>query len=113
MEVTINVLIRRKRLLADFEDSNSLTGTTTSMARSTCADAIRRTIDYTSPEGKKYKLNDKVATLLIRPRGWHLNERHALIDGKPVSGSLFDFGLFFYNNHDALKRSLRPILLSA
>ena len=51
-----------------------------------------------SPEGKKYKLNDKIATLLVRPRGWHLNEKHVLREGKPISGSLFDFGLYFFHN---------------
>ena len=64
-------------------------------------DAVRGTIGFTSPEGKQYKLNDKVATLLVRPRGWHLNEKHLLIDGKPMSGSLFDFGLYFFHNAKA------------
>ena len=57
-----------------------------------------RSIDFTSPEGKRYKLNDKTATLLVRPRGWHLNEKHVLVDGRPMSGSLFDFGLYFFHN---------------
>jgi malate synthase len=90
--------------MADFEDSNSPTWHNNIDGQINLRDAIRRTIDFTSPEGKKYKLNDKLATLLVRPRGWHLDERHALIDGKPVSGSFFDFGLFFYNNHEALKK---------
>ena len=61
-------------------------------------DAIERTLTFTSPEGKEYRLNDKVATLLVRPRGWHLDERHVVIAGRPVSGSLFDFGLYFFHN---------------
>ncbi len=61
-------------------------------------DAIDGTIRYTSPEGKRYELEPPVATLLVRPRGWHLDERHFLVDGKPISGSLFDFGLYFFHN---------------
>src|SRR6266478_644157 len=57
-----------------------------------------RNLTFTSPEGKEYRLNDKVATMLVRPRGWHLEERHVLVGGKPVSGSLFDFGLYFFHN---------------
>jgi malate synthase len=91
--------------MADFEDANSPTWHNNLDGQINLRDAIRRTIDYTSPEGKKYKLNDKIATLLVRPRGWHLNERHALIDGKPVAGSFFDFALYFFHNHAALKRN--------
>jgi len=61
-------------------------------------DAVNRTITYTSPEGKQYALDEKTATLLVRPRGWHLVEKHVLIDGKPVSGGIFDFGLYFFHN---------------
>ena len=53
-------------------------------------DAVRRTISFTNPDGKQYKLNERTATLLVRPRGWHLPEKHVLVDGKPISGSLFD-----------------------
>src|SRR5262249_32176517 len=67
-------------------------------------DAVRRTITFTNPEGKQYKLNDKTATLMVRPRGWHLLEKHVLVDGKPVSGSLFDFGLYFFHNAKVLKK---------
>ena len=85
--------------MADFEDANSPTWTQqSSTARSICATRSDRTIEFTSPEGKKYKLNDKIATLLVRPRGWHLNEKHVLLGGKPISGSLFDFGLYFFHN---------------
>ncbi len=63
--------------MADFEDANSPTWRNNIDGQINVRDAIRRTIDYTSPEGKKYKLNDKIATLLVRPRGWHLTEKHA------------------------------------
>src|SRR5262249_44842504 len=65
-------------------------------------DAVRRQIDYTSPEGKRYTLNDTTATLLVRPRGWHLPEKHVLVDGREVSGSLFDFALYFFHSAQAL-----------
>ncbi len=61
-------------------------------------DAIRRTITFTNPDGKEYRLNEKIAVLLVRPRGWHLVEKHMLVDGEPVAGGLFDFGLYFFHN---------------
>jgi len=84
--------------MADFEDANSPTWENNVEGQINVRDAIRRTIEYTSPEGKRYRLNDKIATMLVRPRGWHLNEKHALLGGNPISGSLFDFGLFFFHN---------------
>jgi len=70
---------------------------------------VRRTIRFTSPEGKEYRLAEKTATLVVRPRGWHLTERHVLVDGEPVSGSLFDFGLYFFHNaHELLERGSGP-----
>ena len=84
--------------MADFEDSNSPTWHNNIDGQINLRDAIKRTIDYTSPEGKAYKLNDKTAVLLVRPRGWHLMERHFLVDGKQISGALFDFGLYFFHN---------------
>lgn len=84
--------------MADFEDANSPTWTNMIEGQLNLRDAIRRRIDFISPEGKAYKLNDKIATLMVRPRGWHLSEKHVLIDGEPISGSLFDFGLFFFHN---------------
>jgi len=84
--------------MADFEDANSPTWTNNLDGQVNLRDANRRTIEFTSPEGKKYKLNDKIATLLVRPRGWHLDEKHVLLGGKPISGSLFDFGLYFFHN---------------
>ena len=74
-------------------------GTTSSTATSICVDAIRREITFVDPStGKHYKLIDNPAVLFVRPRGWHLEERHMLVDGEPISGSIFDFGLYFYHN---------------
>ena len=88
--------------MADFEDSNSPTWSNNIEGQQNLYDAVRRTIEFTSPEGKQYKLNPKTATLVVRPRGWHLDEKHFLIDGKQISGSLFDFGLYFFHNAKAL-----------
>jgi malate synthase len=87
-----------KVFMADFEDANSPTWHNMVDGQINLRDAIRRTIDYTSPEGKAYRLNEKIAVLKVRPRGWHLVEKHFLVDGKPMSGGLFDFGLFFFHN---------------
>src|SRR5690349_20157202 len=88
--------------MADFEDWNSPTWQNNLEGQANLRDAIRKTITYTSPEGKQYRLNANVATLMVRPRGWHLEERHFTVDGKPISASLFDFGLFFFHNAQAL-----------
>ena len=84
--------------MADFEDSNSPTWSNNLEGQLNLCDAVRRTINYTSPEGKQYKLAPRTATLMVRPRGWHLEEKHFLVDGEPISASLFDFGLFFFHN---------------
>jgi malate synthase len=84
--------------MADFEDANSPTWRNNVEGQLNVRDAVKGTITYTSPEGKQYKLNDKIATLLVRPRGWHLVEKHFLVDGKPISASLFDFGLYLFHN---------------
>ena len=84
--------------MADFEDSSTPTWDNQLQGQINMRDAVRSTIAFTSPEGKQYKLNDKIATLLVRPRGWHLLEKHVLVDGEPMSGSLFDFGLYFFHN---------------
>ena len=98
-KMLINALNSGARVfMADFEDSNSPTWANLVGGQVNLIDAIERRIDFTSPEGKEYRLNDKVATLLVRPRGWHLEEKHLELDGKPVSGSLFDFGLYFFHN---------------
>lgn len=84
--------------MADFEDANAPSWQNMVEGQINLRDAINRTIDFESDDGKQYKLNEKIATLMVRPRGWHLNERHVRVDGKPVSGSLFDFALFFFHN---------------
>src|SRR5690349_86830 len=84
--------------MADFEDSNAPTWRNNIEGQLNLRDAVRREIVFASPEGKQYRLNAKVATLIVRPRGWHLTEKHMLVDGEPVSASLFDFGLFFFHN---------------
>src|ERR1700674_2943918 len=98
-KMLINALNSGARVfMADFEDANSPTWTNLVEGHVNLIDAIERTLDFTSPEGKEYHLNEKVATLLVRPRGWHLDERHLEVDGAPVSGSLFDFGLYLFHN---------------
>src|SRR5487761_615357 len=98
-KMLINALNSGARVfMADFEDANSPTWANLVEGQVNLIDAIERRIEFTSPEGKEYRLNEKVATLLVRPRGWHLDERHVEVDGKPVSGSLFDFGLYFFHN---------------
>lgn len=84
--------------MADFEDSNSPTWQNNLDGQCNLRDAVDGIISYVSPEGKKYELAEKTATLMVRPRGWHLDEKHFLVGGKPISGSLFDFGLFFFHN---------------
>ena len=84
--------------MADFEDSSTPTWDNQVQGQINVRDASAGTISFSSPEGKQYKLNDKVATLLVRPRGWHLPEKHVLVDGEPMSGSMFDFGLYFFHN---------------
>jgi malate synthase len=94
--------------MADFEDANSPTWENCVDGQVNVADAVRRAISLTQGE-KSYTLNDDIATLVIRPRGWHLPERHLLVDGEPVSASLFDFGLvFFHNAKEQLARGLGP-----
>lgn len=88
--------------MADFEDSNAPTWSNNILGQVNMRDAVRGTIEYTSPEGKAYKLNPKPAVLLVRPRGWHLMEKHVTVDGQQMSGSLFDFALYFFHNAKAL-----------
>ena len=90
--------------MADFEDSNSPTWRNNLEGQASLRDAVRGTVSYLSPEGKCYELNTQVATLLVRPRGWHLDERHFQLDGKSISASLFDFGLYFFHNAEELIR---------
>jgi malate synthase len=98
-KMMINALNSGARgFMADFEDSNSPTWQNMIQGHVNLSDAIEGTIEFTSPEGKEYRLNDEVATLLVRPRGWHLPEKHFLVDGEPISGALFDFGMHFFRN---------------
>ena len=87
-----------KVFMADFEDANSPTWSNTVEGQINLRDAVRREIDFTAPNGKAYRLNEQTAVLMVRPRGWHLPERHLLVDGEPVSASLFDFGIYLYHN---------------
>ena len=84
--------------MADFEDANAPTWDNMVEGQVNLRDAVNRTISFASPDGKDYRLGRKTATLMVRPRGWHLVEKHVLIDGEPVSGALFDFGIFFFHN---------------
>src|SRR5207249_1720071 len=91
-----------KVFMADFEDANTPTWSNLVEGHQNLTDAIERTISFDNPDGRVYRLNDETATLLLRPRGWHLNEKHLLIDGTQMSGSLFDFGLYLYRNAERL-----------
>jgi malate synthase len=88
--------------MADFEDANSPTRSNNIEGQLNLRDAIRGDITYEHPSKGTYRLNDVTATLLVRPRGWHLDEAHMLVDGQPVSGALFDFGLYLFHNARAL-----------
>jgi malate synthase len=91
-----------KVFMADFEDALSPPWTNVVAGQVNCAAAVRRELEFVSPEGKRYRLQDRLATLVVRPRGWHLSEKHLRFEGKPISASLFDFGLYFYRNAQAL-----------
>ncbi|MCB0578119.1 MAG: malate synthase A, partial [Phaeodactylibacter sp.] len=99
-KMVINALNSGARcFMADFEDSNSPGWDNNMQGHINLIDAVNRTISFEAPDtGKKYRLNDKTATLLVRPRGWHLEEKHLHADGEQMSGSLVDFGLFFFHN---------------
>jgi len=88
--------------MADFEDSHSPTWENTIRGQQNLVDTVNGTISFTGPEGKRYALNERTATLMVRPRGWHLVEKHVLVDGQPVSASLCDFGLCFFHTAPAL-----------
>ncbi len=84
--------------MADFEDANTPTWENLISGQLNLIDAIERRIEFTGPDGKQYRLDPDVATLLVRPRGWHLPEKHVLVDGQPIAGAIFDFGLYFFHN---------------
>jgi malate synthase len=88
--------------MADFEDSLTPSWDNVMQGQINLRQAVDRTIGFKSAEGKSYRLNEKTATLIVRPRGWHLLETHVLVDGEPVSASLFDFGLYFFHNAERL-----------
>ncbi|RRR77146.1 MAG: malate synthase A [Candidatus Viridilinea halotolerans] len=87
-----------KVFMADFEDANTPNWDNQVAGQINLRDALRRTIDFTSPEGKQYALNPETARLFVRPRGWHLDEKHVTVDGEAVSGGIFDFALYLYHN---------------
>ncbi len=109
-KMTINALNSgAKVFMADFEDSLSPTWENVIGGQAAMQDAVRRTLTFRSPEGKEYTLGDSLATLVVRPRGWHLVERHLEVDGQPISGSLFDFGLYLlHNGMESLARGSGP-----
>jgi malate synthase len=109
-KMTINALNSgAKVFMADFEDALSPTWANVIGGQASLQDAVRRTLTFTSPEGKEYRLGDSLATLVVRPRGWHLVERHLEVDGAPMSGSLFDFGLYLlHNGAESLSRESGP-----
>ncbi len=89
--------------MADFEDANSPTWDSMVSGQINLRDAVNRTIEFTDPKsGKDYNLNESTAVLIVRPRGWHLTEEHVLVDNRPMSASLFDFGLYFFHNAQKL-----------
>ena len=97
-----------KVFMADFEDANSPTWSNVVRGQVNLRDAVHRTISVDQGD-KSYRLHDDTATLLVRPRGWHLHEKHVQVDGHPMSASLFDFGLaFFHNAREALDRGTGP-----
>ncbi|MDQ2913836.1 MAG: malate synthase A [Chloroflexota bacterium] len=95
--------------MADFEDANTPTWRNMVEGQQNLIDAVNRTISFKNPDGREYKLADKTATLVVRPRGWHLVERHVKIDGAPISGAVFDYGLYvFHNSRRLLERGSGP-----
>jgi malate synthase len=108
-KMMINALNSGARVfMADFEDAFSPTWRNVVEGQRSVIDAVRGTIEVETPE-KTYRLNEETATLVVRPRGWHLPERHLLVDGEPISASLFDFGLtFFHNARELLERGSGP-----
>ena len=103
-KMVINALnSRAKAFMADFEDSCAPTWENIVAGQVNLRDAVNRSIAFHDPaSGRDYRLNEKTATLIVRPRGWHLPEKHVRVDGEPVSGSIFDFAVFLANNHASL-----------
>jgi len=109
-KMIVNALNSKARVfMADLEDSNSPTWANCVEGQVNLADAVRREIDFEAPNGKAYKLDAQTAVLFVRPRGWHMEEKHILVDEQPISASLFDFGLFFFHNAaEQLRRGVGP-----
>jgi malate synthase len=98
-KMVINALNSGAKLfMADFEDATSPTWENAVEGQINLRDAVKRTISFENPNGKRYELNKETAVLIVRPRGLHLEEKHVLLDGKPISGSFLDFGLYFFHN---------------
>jgi malate synthase len=93
-----------KVFMADCEDSMTPTWDNVVQGQLNLRDAVARRIEFASPDGKQYRLNPSIATLIVRPRGWHLYEKHIQLDGKQVPGAFVDFGLYLFHNHAELKR---------
>ncbi len=95
--------------MADFEDSLSPTWENVVQGQANLIDTVRGEIAFEGPDGRSYRLNDAIATLLVRPRGWHLSEKHVVVDQEPISASLFDFGLYvFHNARERVSRGTAP-----
>ncbi len=109
-KMLINALNSGARVfMADFEDANSPTWANMAGGQANLIEAVRGTIAFTGEDGREYALEEDTATIMVRPRGWHLPERHLEIDGAPVAGALFDFGLaLFHNAHALLERGAGP-----
>jgi malate synthase len=109
-KMLINALNSGARLfMADIEDALSPTWKNIIEGQIALSGAVRKTLEFISPEGKKYNLKEKVATLVVRPRGWHLNEKHILLNSKEVSASIFDFAMYFFHNaKELIKRGSGP-----
>ncbi|MBS4216365.1 malate synthase A [Bacillus sp. FJAT-29953] len=109
-KMVINALNSGAKLfMADFEDATSPTWENLVEGQINLRDAVNRTINFENPDGKKYELNEKTAVLIVRPRGLHLEEKHVLLEGRAISGSFFDFGLYFFHNvKELLARGTGP-----
>jgi malate synthase len=109
-KMMINALNSGARVfMADFEDALSPPWVNVVGGQLNCMEAVRRTLSFVSPEGKRYALAEQLATLLVRPRGWHLEEKHLLVEGRPAPASLVDFGFYFFHNaRELLARGSGP-----
>ncbi|WP_028281307.1 malate synthase A [Arthrobacter sp. H5] len=102
-KMTINAMNSGAKVwLADMEDSSTPSWSNVINGQLNLQDALARRIDFTSPEGKEYRLGEQAPTIVVRPRGWHLPEKHLLVNNKPISGGLVDFGLYFFHNAHTL-----------